>query len=112
MEHFSGAHLTAALQIDPDNNAGELVISLPVDAQHLVREGQPLRVGIEFSLEQPEGGIQFVVPDCEGTLQEVIMPKILDNIIAISYYLLIYLHCRKELICIHMAIPLDYGFLA
>ncbi|KAJ1521858.1 hypothetical protein ONE63_002203 [Megalurothrips usitatus] len=70
MEHFASAHLTAALQIDPDNNAGELVISLPVEAQHLVREGQPLRVGIEFSLEQPQGGIQFVVPDIEGTPKE------------------------------------------
>ena len=70
LDYFHNAHLTAALQIDPDNNAGELVISLPVEAQHLVREGEPLRVGIEFSLEQPEGGIQFVVPECEGTLKE------------------------------------------
>jgi transcription initiation factor TFIID subunit 2 len=31
---------------------------------------KPLRMTIEFSLEEPMGGIQFVVPDVEGTLAE------------------------------------------
>lgn len=68
---FSTAHLAAALQIDPDNNAGELVISIPPEANHVVGEGRALRLGIEFSLEQPQGGVHFVIPDCEGTLAEV-----------------------------------------
>ena len=33
-------------------------------------ELKPLRINIEFSLEEPEGGIQFVVPDLEGTMVE------------------------------------------
>ncbi|PSN33564.1 Transcription initiation factor TFIID subunit 2 [Blattella germanica] len=70
LEAFSTSHLAAALQIDPDNNAGELVISIPPEASHLVGEGRALRLGIEFSLEQPQGGMHFVIPDCEGTLAE------------------------------------------
>jgi len=71
LDAFSVSHLAAALQIDPDNNAGELVISIPPEASHLVGEGRALRLGIEFSLEQPQGGVHFVIPDCEGTLAEV-----------------------------------------
>ncbi|KAJ4440026.1 Transcription initiation factor TFIID subunit 2, partial [Periplaneta americana] len=70
LEVFSTSHLAAALQIDPDNNAGELVISIPPEASHLVGEGRALRIGIEFSLEQPQGGVHFVIPNCEGTLAE------------------------------------------
>lgn len=70
LDAFSVSHLAAALQIDPDNNAGELVISIPPEASHLVGEGRALRLGIEFSLEQPQGGVHFVIPDCEGTLAE------------------------------------------
>lgn len=31
---------------------------------------QPLRINIEFSLEQPDGGLHFVLPNTEGTLAE------------------------------------------
>ncbi|CAD6216069.1 GSCOCG00011268001-RA-CDS [Cotesia congregata] len=63
-------HLAAAQRVDPDNNNGELVIQVPPEAAHLIAEGRNLRIGIEFSLEQPEGGVHFVLPDCEGTLAE------------------------------------------
>ena len=33
-------------------------------------EMKPFRVCIEFSLEQPKGGIKFVVPDLDGTMLE------------------------------------------
>lgn len=71
MEFFSNLHLAAAQKVDPDNNAGELVVTIPPDAAHLVEEGKSLRIGIEFSLENPQGGIHFVVPNCPGTLAEV-----------------------------------------
>ncbi|KAJ8933265.1 hypothetical protein NQ318_004810 [Aromia moschata] len=70
LELFSNYHLAAALKVDPDNNAGELVVTIPSEAAHLVAEGTALRVGIEFSLEQPQGGIHFVVPPKEGTYAE------------------------------------------
>ena len=31
---------------------------------------KPIRLSIEFSLEQPKGGLKFVVPDMEGSLVE------------------------------------------
>lgn len=37
----------------------------------LVSEGRQFRVSIEFSLEHPEGGIQFVIPKGEGTMAQV-----------------------------------------
>lgn len=70
LEYYATSHLAAAQQIDPDNNAGELVISIPPEASQLVGEGRGLRVGIEFSLEQPQGGVHFVIPDSEGSLSE------------------------------------------
>ena len=70
LEFFSTMHLAAAQRVDPDNNAGELVVQIPSDAAHLVAEGRSLRISIEFSLEQPQGGVHFVVPNCEGTLAE------------------------------------------
>ncbi|KAL0273010.1 UNVERIFIED_CONTAM: hypothetical protein PYX00_005790 [Menopon gallinae] len=70
LEFFSTAHLAAAIRIDPDCNAGELIISIPPNASHLVGEGRGLRIGIEFSIEQPQGGLHFVIPECEGTLAE------------------------------------------
>lgn len=66
MEQFSKHHLHAAQLVDPDVNAGELIIVIPTEANHLVGEGRGLRVGIEFSLVEPLGGIHFVIPD-DGT---------------------------------------------
>ncbi|XP_012265791.1 transcription initiation factor TFIID subunit 2 isoform X2 [Athalia rosae] len=70
LDFYSNHHIAAAQRVDPDNNAGELVVQVPPDAAHLVAEGRALRIGIEFSLEQPQGGVHFVLPDCEGTLAE------------------------------------------
>lgn len=47
------------------------MVTIPNEAIHLIAEGTALRVGIEFSLEQPQGGLHFVVPPGEGTYAEV-----------------------------------------
>lgn len=49
--------------MDPDVDAGELIIVIPAEANHLIGEGRGLRVGIEFSLENPTGGIHFSIPN-------------------------------------------------
>lgn len=74
LDFFSSAHLAAALQTDPDNSGGELVINIPPEAAGIVQEGRNLRVGVEFSLEQPQGGVHFAIPEGEGTLAEVCPP--------------------------------------
>jgi len=71
LEVFSNCHLVAAQKIDPDHDSGELHIQIPPEATHLVGEGRGLRVGIEFSLESPQSGVHFVVPEGEGSLLEV-----------------------------------------
>lgn len=71
LEFFSNLHLQAAQKVDPDKNSGELFIQIPPEAAHLIAEGEEVKVYIEFSLEQPQSGIHFVVPNCEGTLAEV-----------------------------------------
>nr|CAG4635921.1 EOG090X00M6 [Eubosmina coregoni] len=70
LDAFSPAHQEAVGSTDPDANLGELVIKIPTEATHLMTEGRPLRIGIEFSLEQPAGGLHFVVPQGEGSLAE------------------------------------------
>lgn len=70
VEHFNACHLDAVTSVDPDNGSGEVCIKVPSDLMHLVVEGKPVRVSIEFALEKPQGGIHFVVPDCEGTMAE------------------------------------------
>uniref|UniRef100_A0A336MKX7 Transcription initiation factor TFIID subunit 2 n=1 Tax=Culicoides sonorensis TaxID=179676 RepID=A0A336MKX7_CULSO len=70
IESFSKCHIGAAQKVDPDLNAGELVINVPPEAFHLIGDGRGLRVGIEFSLEDPKAGMHFVVPEGEGTMVE------------------------------------------
>ncbi|XP_055376719.1 transcription initiation factor TFIID subunit 2 [Condylostylus longicornis] len=67
LEIFSKHHLNAAQKTDPDINAGELIITVPPEGYHLIAEGRGLRVGVEFSLEAPEGGLHFVIPEQDGT---------------------------------------------
>ncbi|XP_058065181.1 transcription initiation factor TFIID subunit 2 [Anopheles bellator] len=70
LEHFSRCHLDVARKTDSDQNGGELVVIVPPEAKHLISEGRGLRIGIEFSLENPLGGVHFVIPEGEGTMEE------------------------------------------
>ena len=42
---------------------GELIIQLPLEASHLIVEGRPFRLSIEYSLENPQGGLHFFIPE-------------------------------------------------
>ena len=75
---FKPAHQEAVSSTDPDANLGELIIRIPSEAQHLMTEGRSLRIGIEFSLEQPAGGLHFVVPAGEGSLAEVCISNLIS----------------------------------
>ncbi|XP_038057385.1 transcription initiation factor TFIID subunit 2-like [Patiria miniata] len=70
LDFFSGCHNTATNSVDPNQANGELLIKIPQDAMPLVNDQKMLRVSIEFSLERPQGGIHFVVPDTEGSMAE------------------------------------------
>lgn len=68
---FSTCHLNAAKITDPDNNNGELVISLPKEITTAVSDGKSIKISVEYSLEQPSGGVHFVIPEGDGSLVEV-----------------------------------------
>ncbi|XP_049513060.1 LOW QUALITY PROTEIN: transcription initiation factor TFIID subunit 2-like [Dermacentor silvarum] len=70
IDTFSAAHMAAVKHVDPGYGNGEISVRIPSEASHLVQEGKALRVSVEFSLEKPQGGIHFVVPECEGTFAE------------------------------------------
>ncbi|XP_071965911.1 transcription initiation factor TFIID subunit 2-like [Antedon mediterranea] len=70
LNFFSGCHYDAVSSVDTDKNNGELTIKIPHSASHLLSEQKPLRVSIEFSLERPQGGLHFVVPETDGTMEE------------------------------------------
>jgi len=72
LDTFGENHLSGCNLVDPDCNGGELNIKIPSEAfnQNMIAEGKPLKVRVEFSLEDPLGGVHFVVPEGEGTLAD------------------------------------------
>ncbi|CAC5377567.1 TAF2 [Mytilus coruscus] len=70
LDYFQNFHLTSMTTVDPDTGNGEVTIRLPPESHPLISELRPFKVCIEFSLEQPKGGIHFVTPNMEGTPAE------------------------------------------
>ncbi|XP_022710567.1 transcription initiation factor TFIID subunit 2-like isoform X2 [Varroa jacobsoni] len=68
LDYFSQAHLSAVSAVDGSLGYGEVSVRIPSDVT--ITADCPFRVAVEFSLERPAGGMQFVVPDGEGSLQE------------------------------------------
>nr|XP_002126792.1 transcription initiation factor TFIID subunit 2-like [Ciona intestinalis] len=68
---LSTCHLTAVESVDPDTGYhGEITIRVPQEVSKTIKEQKPLCVSMDFTLENPKGGIHFVVPDAEGSLKE------------------------------------------
>ena len=71
MEHFAASLQNAVSSVEPENGGGELTVKLPKESQKFVSEKKRFRLSIEFSLEHPKGGIQFVIPAGNGSIEEV-----------------------------------------
>ncbi|XP_074635589.1 transcription initiation factor TFIID subunit 2-like isoform X2 [Acropora palmata] len=69
LDYFLSCLQSAVNSVDPETGGGELVIRIPKEVSACAN-GRQFRVSIEFSLEHPEGGIQFVVPKREGTMAQ------------------------------------------
>ncbi|KAG7269763.1 hypothetical protein CRUP_010788, partial [Coryphaenoides rupestris] len=63
LNYFSSAYTAAVSAVDPDAGHGELVIKVPSELWKQGDDLKVLKVYIEFSLDQPKGGLHFVVPD-------------------------------------------------
>ncbi|KAJ8394656.1 hypothetical protein AAFF_G00044590 [Aldrovandia affinis] len=70
LNYFSSAYTAAVSAVDPDAGNGELCIKVPSELWKQGDEMKVLKVYIEFSLDQPKGGLHFVVPDVEGSMAE------------------------------------------
>lgn len=70
LDFFQRCHMASVHSTDPDHGCGEVLLKLPPEALALVQELKPIRVCIEFSLEKPEAGIHFVVPDVENLAEK------------------------------------------
>ena len=68
LDYFCQAHLTAVSAVDGSLGYGEVSVRIPSDLA--ITTDEAFRVSVEFSLERPDGGMHFVVPEGEGTLQE------------------------------------------
>ncbi|KAL4236698.1 Transcription initiation factor TFIID subunit 2 [Mactra antiquata] len=70
LDVYEKAYNKAVKSTNADIGNGEVTIRLPQECFPLVADLQPIRINIEFSLEQPEGGLHFVLPPIDGTLAE------------------------------------------
>ncbi|CAM6031463.1 unnamed protein product, partial [Sphagnum compactum] len=72
LDNFSNCHLSVVHSVDPDRGNGELIIQIPQtpDIISSIKERKIMRVHVEFTVEKPLGGVQFVVPETEGSLVE------------------------------------------
>nr|XP_032810604.1 transcription initiation factor TFIID subunit 2 [Petromyzon marinus] len=70
LNFFSNAYAASVQAVEPDYGNGELLIKVPSDLREHVEEMRMLKVHVEFWMDNPKGGLQFVVPDLEGTLAE------------------------------------------
>lgn len=70
LEYYRSCHSDAIWSCDSDaSNNGELIIKIPRNTYDLsmILDGNPLKIMIEFSLEQPKGGVQFVCDTSKDT---------------------------------------------
>ncbi|XP_078318591.1 transcription initiation factor TFIID subunit 2-like isoform X5 [Crassostrea virginica] len=70
LDYFQHCHFSAMSAVDPDNGNGEITVRLPPEMYLNIAELRPFRLCIEFSLENPKGGLHFVVPDLPGPAHE------------------------------------------
>lgn len=71
LEHFASSLQNAVSSVEPESGGGELTIKLPKESQKFISEKKTFRLSIEFSLEHTKGGVQFVIPAGDGTIEEV-----------------------------------------
>ncbi len=72
LDNFSNCHLSVVNSVDPDRGNGELIAQIPQTPEIItsIKERKIMRIHVEFSLDKPLGGVQFVVPEMEGSLVE------------------------------------------
>ncbi|KAK3736334.1 hypothetical protein QZH41_020807, partial [Actinostola sp. cb2023] len=70
LDYFFACQQNSVGIFDADKSGGELTIRIPKEVQACAMERRQFRISIEYSVDHPEGGIQFVTPKGEGTMAE------------------------------------------
>ncbi|XP_031558269.1 transcription initiation factor TFIID subunit 2-like [Actinia tenebrosa] len=70
LDYFLACQQNSVCDYDPDKGGGELTLRIPKEVQACAMERRPFRVSIEYSLDHPETGIQFITPKGEATMAE------------------------------------------
>ncbi|XP_048220089.1 LOW QUALITY PROTEIN: transcription initiation factor TFIID subunit 2-like [Perognathus longimembris pacificus] len=70
LNSFSHTYAAAVTAVDPEVGNGELCIKVPSELWEDVAQLKALKIHITFLLDQPKGGLHFVVPRVEGTMAE------------------------------------------
>ncbi|ODM99054.1 Transcription initiation factor TFIID subunit 2 [Orchesella cincta] len=73
LDQFAVHHRNAVLECDPDAGGGEIVIRIPPELSHIVDEGRRFTVAMEYSLENPQSGMHFFVPEDQTGLERAHM---------------------------------------
>ncbi|GFR89331.1 transcription initiation factor TFIID subunit 2, partial [Elysia marginata] len=70
LDFFQKCNKNCLNSVDPDCGNGELVIKLPTEVLPAVTALGSFQMCVEFSVQQPQGGVHFVVPDMPGSMAE------------------------------------------
>lgn len=71
---FNAQHKNVVFTTDPDYANGEVIVQIPPELNRAITAIETLRILIEFVLEDPDGGIHFVVPDPAASLDDPAFP--------------------------------------
>lgn len=63
LKKFSSRHQEAVVCSDTDIGNGEVIINLPEEVKKEICDGSTFKIFIEYVIDKPQGGLQFVVPE-------------------------------------------------
>lgn len=69
LKKFNSKHQDAVYSVEYDCGNGEIVITLPDEVQKDVSDGSTFKVFIEYMIENPQGGLHFVLPEDDNASQ-------------------------------------------
>lgn len=66
IKKYSARHQEAVSTTELDVGGGEIVVTLPEEVQKEVSDGSTFKIFVEYLIEKPTGGLQFVLPKNEN----------------------------------------------
>lgn len=63
-------HVHIIQQSETEFGGGELIVEVPKEIWPLMEQRKLVKLGVQFRLENPSFGVQFVVPQIDGSLRE------------------------------------------